>query len=1060
MTTTTANPTAVRFSEHNKTIFQRFLWKEFRMTRGLWAAVAIMGLLVQCAERMLLPGSTDFVLTLLYTALSAAVLYAVGAAATAFSVEHEEETYDLLTRLPTTWWPPFAAKLLVTFISAVLLALFLSIPLVAFHFPPPTSAQDIYTAFGMMGFAIIEAIAWGTLFSLLIRRPLLAAIMTLVVGALAVEFIISYVTRDVLSTQSPASYVRALPARAAIVVALFACCTYVARSWLASGNRSVSNRDRIIDWFASLLPRALAAKRATALDAAPSRPSRGRMLARLLWQTWRESWKLLLAPFGVAVVLFAGLSAALGLTHAYDSAASFVLVCTPFFVPALYGAMAFYCDQRRGNYRFLAEHAARPRYIWFARHIVWLSALIMVGLLVLAGFAALVWTHHKFGSRQMFVDYLDRGMNLPSATDIMYNFAKGAETAVRAVVAASFGGLVVYGIGQLFSMAIGSEILAAFITLMLTSLVTAIVAVVFAWKLSPVLYLLPIFAGLMLATWLRAPDWIAGRNSWRCWLKPSLAIVVPLLLSGALLPYSRLDQLAPEGPTGPYRSEAQRISRQEFQQRLAEFRAGDTADARKTADMYASLATKLSAPDLPDFLERWRKPKYLEQSPESPPGTEEINEAKIPAAERDAFNRALKQQQESRRQFFAGIVDEAIEISKRPSCRFHFDPSSLAPTPPSNSPPNERSAPTVGLAADRAWRDINSLIGLVAGEPVLKPDEPARRFLAALRMGRQLRSGQPSVVVAQQLKGEQLILKRIGDWALESGRTKEELRDLLEKLTPELQAPMALAESLLADHVLIAGVIAGKQTPFILSTNPIPTQAYLAYLANQLWWERERAAIALYQISRTNVHDVDRLADVLAANTPREIGVGVIRHWLRPTYGGLPPLWEIVNPAAATSYLVSLEYEARVPIYEMNRAYCDNTTWRRATLLQIALALYHLEHHKYPAQLADLVPAYFEQLPLDPYSRQAFQYLPSGLDLPLKYWAVDGNPEVIGSGQPLFWSVGVGNVRLVKWAHPFADNGEPPPDKEKPAPPVMLYDFVNEDQTFWNDKTLAFPLPK
>jgi hypothetical protein len=1068
MNIATTNQRDSQPSTRTAPIFLRVLWKEFRMTRGLWAAVAIMGLLVQCAEKMLLPSSTDFALTLLYTALSAAVLYAVGAAATTFSVEHEEETYDLLTRLPTTWWPPFAAKLLVTFVSALLLAGALSIPVFMFRSPPTSSANDALTAFGMMGFAIIEAIAWGTLFSLLIKRPLLAAIMTLVVGALAVEVVISYVTRDVLSTQSPASYVRALPARAAIVVGLFAYCLYTAREWLAAGVRPASDRRGTLHRLASLWPRAFARKRATAIETTTTRPSRRRMLALLLWQTWRESWKLLPAPLGVALLLIVGIGAALGLnqqvTRLYGDVTSFVMASTLLFAPALYGAMAFYSDQRRGNYRFLAEHAARPRYIWLARHIVWLGTLVVVWILLVSLLASFLASKMQRTGMQRLDWYLDWGNPPVQATETLYELGYGLKIVIRATTATSFAALVAYGVGQLFSMTIRSEILAAFITLMLTSVVVAMAGVVFAWQLSPVLYLLPVFAGLMVATWLRAPDWIAGRNSWRCWLKPSLAIVVPLLLSGVLLPYSRLDQLAPERPTGPYRSGAQRISQQDFQQRLTDFRAADTADARKTADLYARLSAKLSASARPDLLKRWRKPEYLEQLPESPPGTEEINEAKIPAVERDAFNRALKQQQESRRQFFAGIVDEAIEISKRPSCRFHFDPSSLAPTPPSNRPPNERSAPTAGLAADRTWRDINSLIGLVAGEPVLKPDQPARRFLAALRMGNQLRSGQPSVVVTQQLRGEQLILKRIGDWALESGRTKEELQDLLDKLTPQLQAPEAPAESLFADHVLIADVVAGKQTPFILNTNPIPTQAYLAYLANRLWWERERADIALNQISRTNVHDVDRLVDAIAGSAPGELGVTIVRHWLRPDHGGLPPLWQIANPAAVTSYLVSLEYAARVPVYEMNRAYCDNTTCRRAALLQIALALYHIEHDKYPMRLADLVPKYLERLPFDPYSRQPFQYAPAGLGHSVECPLDHAHFMRIDPNTPFFWSAGVGNVRLreIVTSRSVANSGNPDEGPVR-TETTTIYLFVNEsqfDQVSWSDETLAFPLPK
>src|SRR5262249_34065857 len=153
------------------------------------------------------------------------------------------------------------------------------------------------------------------------------------------------------------------------------------RGWLTTGTRLVSNRAGSSNPFARIWSRALGREHATVIERVSGHPSRRRMLTRLLWQTWRESWKLLLAPFGVAVVLFAGTAAALGLTRAFSSdVSSFVMACAILFVPALYGAMAFYCDQRRGNYRFLAEHAARPRYIWLARQIVWLGALVMVGL--------------------------------------------------------------------------------------------------------------------------------------------------------------------------------------------------------------------------------------------------------------------------------------------------------------------------------------------------------------------------------------------------------------------------------------------------------------------------------------------------------------------------------------------------------------------------------------------------------------------------------------------------------------------------------------------------------
>jgi len=73
------------------------MWKEFRMLRGLWLAVVVLGFMVQCAARPLPPAS-DLPTIVLAIGWSAAVLYAAGAAATMFSVEHEEETYGFCRR--------------------------------------------------------------------------------------------------------------------------------------------------------------------------------------------------------------------------------------------------------------------------------------------------------------------------------------------------------------------------------------------------------------------------------------------------------------------------------------------------------------------------------------------------------------------------------------------------------------------------------------------------------------------------------------------------------------------------------------------------------------------------------------------------------------------------------------------------------------------------------------------------------------------------------------------------------------------------------------------------
>jgi hypothetical protein len=105
----------------NTAATRRFVWKEYRMLRGLWLAVAALAIAEQTISRMISVAYPETPAWLFASALAAAALYAVGAAAILFAVEHEEETYSFITGLPTTWFPIFTGKLLVATLSALAL---------------------------------------------------------------------------------------------------------------------------------------------------------------------------------------------------------------------------------------------------------------------------------------------------------------------------------------------------------------------------------------------------------------------------------------------------------------------------------------------------------------------------------------------------------------------------------------------------------------------------------------------------------------------------------------------------------------------------------------------------------------------------------------------------------------------------------------------------------------------------------------------------------------------------------------------------------------------------
>src|SRR3954454_17712803 len=98
-TTITPAATATAAQPRRRQIFWRFVWKELRMVRGFWLAIAVLALLVQGTQRMLLPFD-QIAASLFATAIAAAVLFTAGAAATIFAVELEEETYNFLPLCP------------------------------------------------------------------------------------------------------------------------------------------------------------------------------------------------------------------------------------------------------------------------------------------------------------------------------------------------------------------------------------------------------------------------------------------------------------------------------------------------------------------------------------------------------------------------------------------------------------------------------------------------------------------------------------------------------------------------------------------------------------------------------------------------------------------------------------------------------------------------------------------------------------------------------------------------------------------------------------------------
>jgi hypothetical protein len=685
---------------------------------------------------------------------------------------------------------------------------------------------------------------------------------------------------------------------------------------------------------------------------------------------------MLLLPFAVAAIFLLGVASVVALTGSRGEIAAASWLATSLFVPALYGALAFSADQRRGSHRFLAEHAARPRYVWFARHVVWLGTLLVLATTMWLIVTSLTALLAQFLTRRDLEEFVQTGRDLrfPDDTPIVLTYViDGASLTCCGIFAA-------YGLGQLCSMLLRSEILAAFIALVFSVTVTAWSAVLFAWQLSAWVFLFPLAAAFMLATWLRAPAWIGGRNTWQTWLKLALPLIAVLAFFAIAVPRARLAQIADDA-----KSTARRGSVVDLEQLIKHHQQGDTAEARKTAAMYLEAAETLDSPS---------------------------------------------------------AVPLAMEAAARPTCRFDFNVGQFAD--PRNDHPSY-------------WKLDALLHTLRQGEV----DPPFERLLAALRMNAHMRSGQPSTVFLNRLDNEYLVLEQIGSWAANEHRTKEELKAALDQLSVHFRDAPSLPEAFIADHLLVREVLVDKESSLVLAQTSVSLLEHLAWLANALPWERERALLALEEITRQNVRDAEELVKALS---PNQFSTS-LRKWIRPRYSpDWTATWVLALPAAATSHFVRMEYQARTEVHRLYRAYCDNQVERQAAMLQLALVMYRRDKGAYPDRLSELVPEYFDNLPIDPYSRRPFQYEAAGLELSLRPFT-SSNFTRIEANTPLFWSAGAGNAQLRPWEHQSYEPDENNlKGREYGDGQTMIqesvYVLVPQEEEMLGEPPFVFPLPK
>jgi len=481
-------------------IFLRLLWKEYRLQRAFWIAMVVLAVLLHLIELVpvrhanvtpeaMVTQRTTWVFDI---SLALAALYALGCGATLFATEHEADTYEFQRSLPVSASRLFFSKAAFAVVStAAMIGLLwgLAAMMAGWRLPDPLTHLGQW---GSWGFGSVELLIWGTFFSLVLRRPLVAAILAIVCASVCVHFIVAPFGAQYF--RQP--YLDALPMRA-VLVAILAVVTL----WL--GHR----------WFRERLFGVRKSEDFCPVGEVPEAPLIGMprptgTLTRLVWQHLRQSAAMLailsamVAPlcligFWLWAFVLTSLRGARPIGVGRDFGLALAVMAATIAVP-LAGASVFLGDQRQRGFRFLTERGVSPRQLWLSRQVVWAVPVLL-------------WTVLIFPVSL-----------LPA---VMHSGPPGEAVVL---IAAAFGFLVLaYPAGQLCSMLFSSGILAGFFSVALTLLVciwTGLMVglgVPWLWSVAPI----PVV--LLLATWVRTPSWLLERNTLRAWLPTVLTLAVP-----------------------------------------------------------------------------------------------------------------------------------------------------------------------------------------------------------------------------------------------------------------------------------------------------------------------------------------------------------------------------------------------------------------------------------------------------------------------------------------------------------------------------------------------------
>jgi hypothetical protein len=904
-------------------VFWRIVWKEYRTQRGLWLVLAASAIVLQLVivgfmklkdfDSLRERDGWLFAVALLFT-----IIEALASASMLFALETEDETRELLLRLGVSARRVFASK--VSVCVGATAAMLATLGLAAFAMSDRTPPPFLHEEAGQIVLVVVSFLVWGWCFSLTTRNVLTALVLAAAFGLWTLAF-------D--------------PWEPVILAVVLGADVWLAGRWLR-GEPLVRLRFR----SGRIIQRSVSRAAATT-DIAPDEDStigpRRRAWRRLLWCEWRAARGMLGVLLGLGCVLAVdfGIVSAMNLENTYRTSALhtvlFMAEAAPLFlllIPLLLGLATFGGEKIGQRFRFLADRGVDPRFVWLAKHAVWLPTCLGISLLVIGLFTG---TH--------VLVFLSRGSALIDVTLIRNAGTLWYDEPQQVVLAVLFVCLS-YAVGQLAALLFARTIMAFAVSFGVSCLLVLWTVVMVLLEVPLSLSVAPIGVICLAASYLRTRDWMLDHNRPRDWLRCGATLVIPAAVMMSGVAAYRVFEIPGGGPVPPEFAVSQPITVDEaetdrlYRDAMRQLVPHEISNSHPASQAFVIARYRHSVGDwstAPPEVVTWVAqneavvPRLLEATQRAQGGLEDVSSEELEQL---------------------GQLDELLI----------FTGSKLM---------SEGNL-------DAAWRHFHA--GLRLSRHVMQRG----RLLPQWFYGQTMMSGTCEWLVrwaAQPRQSPERVAQALRVIDQETA-TAASLADALAReyatLSPALHGKFLESEALAGfghhqdrvEHQVWMGGLS-VESSWRVNRSPAPKATWHNEpFPRWLPWDQTRARRVVGAIWRDNVAHVQdgltamrtqpevvfqaRAAQLQSATNP-------YAHWIEmtPVFHGVGD----VQTTANTWLPGAINLEAK----------------RRAALLRIGLAAWQTQHGQLPDRLDELLDDYFEQLPHDPWTGREFLYFPAGL---------------------------------------------------------------------------------